>query len=108
MSEHTPGPWKLDREHSRQDADLTTGAGWFMALDSGLDASCDQDSWDEFWANARLIAAAPDTLAELKRLRQVVLEFSMYAAGGDCPAPGDIDVRLDQTDSVIAKADGHA
>lgn len=66
MSKHTPAPW-------------TRGYGNYVyqgksASDVGrLIAVCEPSSrtkadWDQVWANARLIAAAPELLSELEAL----------------------------------------
>ena len=80
MSEHTPGPWMVARGVP---AAVDALSGGLVAEAVG---SFDSDAEK---ANARLIAAAPDMLAELKRLRDVV---------------GDEDV--DCIEAVIAKAEG--
>jgi hypothetical protein len=69
MSAHTPGPWHLDRstlisayvmaENGRHVVSLPVGAGWWHSPKSEWDNS--QDG-----ADARLIAAAPDLLRELR------------------------------------------
>ncbi len=58
MSEHTPGPWRLDHEH---------GSLIIRSNDAGLIA--DVMPWaNSNEANARLIAAAPDMFRILKEL----------------------------------------
>ena len=80
MSKHTPGPWKEVRLVGGSHR-VTTAAGCSIAEAFGAGVT---DA-----PNAKLIAAAPDMLAELKRLRDVV---------------GDEDV--DCIEAVIAKAEG--
>lgn len=66
---HTPGPWKVAGQYT-----ITTGQNFandVIAItqsvnDNALDD--DQAQKDERAANARLIAAAPDLLAALKKL----------------------------------------
>lgn len=57
---HTPGPWTIE-PYTRMDKEITI-----------LEPRCMVDNDDvsppETTANAKLIAAAPDMLAELKRL----------------------------------------
>jgi len=72
MSKHTPGPWIIDWNISRLDvfsADAATLVATIRrsTLSAGLD--------DVAKANARLIAAAPETAAERDRLREVNAEL---------------------------------
>lgn len=64
-SKHTPGPW----EWSIRTADESP-ATLFMCDDCGVDtdiaAMLEDCDFDTQWANARLIAAAPDLLAACK------------------------------------------
>lgn len=55
MAGHTPGPWAVDREN-----DVLSDGGDFVAAVFG-DETCREE------ANARLIAAAPDLLAEVEQ-----------------------------------------
>ena len=87
MSDHTPGPWKaplIGGDHS------TTGMVW-AEEPFGIVATV--VAWGQSvamqTADAHLIAAAPDMLAELRRLRDVV---------------GDEDASC--IDAVIAHAEG--
>ena len=82
MSEHTPGPWMVARGVPAA-VDAVSG-GLVAEAVGGF-----HRSYEEETANARLIAAAPDMLAELKRLRDVV---------------GDEDASC--IDAVIAHAEG--
>ena len=62
---HTPGPWGVD-----DDQGITEPSGGYVGsvrLNSYCDLSVDPD--------ARLIAAAPDLLAELKELRSYKAEM---------------------------------
>jgi len=60
--EHTPGPWRIDPDATfigdhyvgTDKADIALMADWSLDLEP------------EQWANARLIAAAPDLLAALE------------------------------------------
>jgi hypothetical protein len=66
MSEHIPGPWELFASQN--------GAFDITAL-NGAVVICHREDWthraNESRANARLIAAAPDMLAALKRVLAV-------------------------------------
>ncbi|MGJ3353473.1 hypothetical protein [Providencia sp. Je.9.19] len=91
---HTPAPWLTDRNNTHT-GQIATVHG------------CENNSWVEIWstnwpesesvqeANANLIAAAPELLSELIRLRNIVASYKQDS--------GD---NLDITDAVIAKALG--
>ena len=81
MSEHTPGPWRVPMIDGESTGILWDNEDKSVAIICGTDAA--------MTANATLIAAAPDMLAELRRLRDVV---------------GDEDV--DCIEAVIAQAEG--
>lgn len=104
MSGHTPGPWWID-ETAGMDSDEIIIFGprkgcqynrrknvWEMAK---IDNGC---FWDnpktkaEDWANAYLIAAAPELLAALER--------AVGQLSSDCPGT------IQQARAAIAKAEG--
>jgi hypothetical protein len=60
MSQHTPGPWRVNDKIAVVEQDKPLGL--FVA---------DCRMTDEGRANARLIAAAPDLLAALKMLEEI-------------------------------------
>ncbi|EMF4673516.1 hypothetical protein LHV18_22095 [Providencia rettgeri] len=90
----TPAPWLTDRNNCHS-GHIATVHG------------CENNDWVEIWstdwpesesvqeANAHLIAAAPELLSELIRLRNIVASYKQDS--------GD---NLDITDAVIAKALG--
>ena len=96
---HTPGPWKRDNRDSKT---TISGAGLWLATihrDGGTTAQLHPEEFEAF-ANAKLIAAAPELLAALSYL--VTL-----AANQDAQAtrPGtDIDSHLATARAAIAKA----
>jgi len=69
---HTPGPWQFDARNSG----INSNPGWgLLNADGeslGITVHWDRRSSDTAYANARLIAAAPDLLAALQRLRDDV------------------------------------
>lgn len=71
-SKHTPGPWRLD--HAARGAGFSVvaaspkRAGGGNRICTCRPASYSPEAHDEAEANARLIAAAPDLLEELKNL----------------------------------------
>ena len=70
---HTPGPWHFDAQNSGINSD--PGWGLLNADGESLGITVHWDrrsSTDTAYANARLIAAAPDLLAALQRLRDAV------------------------------------
>lgn len=82
MSKHTPGPWKW--------ADHTTSCeivGKFpKSKNSFVSVHCWPEdpaygpSHEEAVANARLIAAAPDLLETIRRLRAMCADFGAHTA----------------------------
>ena len=62
-AQHTPGPWRL-RHNGIHDGDRTVTSNTRDIAD--LDGGCNDDT--EIYANARLIAAAPELLAALTEL----------------------------------------
>lgn len=98
-TKHTPGPWEaignLVRSPMHQPQGLPAGVqiadcrdGYFLA------------HTDEAKANARLIAAAPELLEELKELREFF--YGKYGYGNDA----EQIKRLNRASAVIAKATG--
>ena len=78
MSNHTPGPW-----HVSQEFDGTSiKAGQFHVTHTiqscGFHDPADDKAVTQ--ANARLIAAAPDMLETLKRLREMCADFGATTA----------------------------
>ena len=68
MSEHTPGPWEVKGSISTRDGiwvDMPEGRRAF-AYASNVDL--DPDSEETAYANAHLIAAAPDLLEALENI----------------------------------------
>ena len=103
MSKHTPGPWEIYHPHN----DLITSPSGFIAqlrFDTGIPNF--RRSIEESGANSHLIAASPETLAELKRLRGVVVEILSHLVCGGTLKPGDVNIDLGLTDAIIAKAEG--
>jgi len=94
MSQHTPGPWVwsgkvLDSAHGRIFDHAKYEGMWFAAYDDERDK-----------ANAHLIAAAPDLLASL-----VEMEEMLHGWMQDNTGLRELDV-LERCESAIAKAKG--
>jgi len=66
MNEHTPGPWEAENTNSGIMIKSTRKPGYLAA------ARWFTQSSKEIWANAYLIAAAPDLLAALKNLVDII------------------------------------
>jgi hypothetical protein len=99
MSKHTPGPWAIDWNVSRLDVFSADAATLVATIRrSALSAAID----DAAKADARLIAAAPELLAELRAARDYLSCIPESAAGGDDDA-GRLVKRID---ALIAKATG--
>ena len=96
MSKHTPGPWVVT-PHPDQNVDVfAVGEVMDEAFQYGLSHTvCYQSAG----ANARLIAAAPDLLAELEMLSNVVEGCGMAAMT-------EVECRLVFARAAIAKATG--
>ena len=74
---HTPGPWDLIANYSEREWDNTWEGAVHLFITLGL--GIDRESLSV--ADARLIAAAPDLLAEVERLRQMVRQLFDKADG---------------------------
>jgi hypothetical protein len=72
MSKHTPGPWTFDNEIEFICTDTSPYGEWAVAKVNIVRA--------EAKANARLIAAAPDLLETVKRLREMCADFGAKTA----------------------------
>ena len=72
MSKHTPGPWTFDNEIGLIRTDTPPYGEWDVAKVNIVRA--------EAKANARLIAAAPDLLETVKRLREMCADFGAKTA----------------------------
>ena len=110
---HTPGPWRVhfDPCHYDTASDVKSDCGQLFASVGG------KAGWKEQEANARLIAAAPDLLDELKRLRRAYVSLletgrdRIIQAGGQCDtveAMEAADPHLKSSLAAITKATGDA
>jgi hypothetical protein len=103
MTKHTPGPWHVSNETGKPpivyaaDGYAVGNATVFHRKHGGIDTSD---------ANARLMAAAPDLLAELKQAA-VELEEAANVLEPSLPALASIyRVAADKKRAAIAKAEG--
>ena len=97
MSNHTPGPWTIEKS-TRTDHHIIAGRRW-IATASNHDFHPTQKENERTIANARLIAAAPDLLAALVAL---VGEADL----GEVDLDDDDRAKLEQARAAIAKATG--
>ena len=85
---HTPGPWSIDKYdaivHSEGERVVVNGVQWTQTSDPALR--------EQYKANQRLVAAAPDLLAALKDMVDI---FDGYQGA-----------QWKYAKSVIAKAEG--
>lgn len=95
MNEHTPGPWPKP-EHDN--SDVSANEWWNVP-------GIARYIYDE--ANARLIAAAPEMLAELERCREDFLLHAVGLFGCDMlKAAESAKESADRVAALIAKAKG--
>lgn len=87
---HTPGPWGVDFDVSQDGPAIYGPDGICFALFQG---NTFQDE-----ANARLIAAAPELLEEVKTLIEVNLKGT--------ETPEDLEGILEYAQRIVAKATG--
>ena len=96
---HTPGKWEVGIDG--------VGHVRFIASKEDPYRIAEIDTYDEadldarMEANARLIAASPELLEEVKRLRKIVRDVVDLVDGGVA-----LEFNLGETDALIAKAEG--
>jgi hypothetical protein len=91
---HTPGPWQIE--------DCTPGESTGLRFEVGTKDSViarTTDGWKEAHANARLIAAAPELLAQCKEFEKCLTHL---INSGDSGA----DLERDKLREVLAKVEG--
>ena len=92
MNAHTPGPWRVLADEQIMGRPIS--GRWAVEEDGAyicLDPEWDDECYAESFANARLIAAAPELLAALEQIK--------------CLAPPGTMFRVD-AEAAIAKARG--
>ena len=92
MSEHTPGPWKV--------------VGQSVISDSGIICNPPSGPIGELEANARLIAAAPDTLEQRNELLEALTDLISEVEALSYTSPDVGEWSLDNARGAIAKAKG--
>ena len=97
-TQHTPGPWEIFPSATKQEITVGNyGVHAPLVLASAVVPGLDYQAW----ANARLIAAAPELLEALE-----ACELAFNAIGSDLPAWAIKTWR--NTEAAIAKAKGEA
>ena len=107
MTEHTPGPWRVERQEDlcpdgngyiwaikakRKSEEKNVNGGWKHYVQNPAYANSE--------ANARLIASAPALLAALQVCDEFFKDNDDFSEGGEFPTPEFIqDIR-----NAIAKA----
>lgn len=102
MSEYTPGPWQVVGE--RPYVPHVTAGGKYLAGDIRAPWGGDYDGYyDEAYANARLIAAAPEMYEALKDALYLLDKASFSEGVGFSAVVLDVKAR---SRAAIAKAEG--
>jgi hypothetical protein len=105
---HTPGPWLVEQWRNNQD-DIT---GWRVTDSKGETLPESEYSGDseEAQANARLIAAAPDLLHDLREAASILRKYeALHRAKGtdESTAKAEVNAALAvRFEATIAKATG--
>lgn len=101
MSNHTPGPWFVDRKHTL--AVMAPDGNEYPWHVANVMHDCGGDD-SQADSNVRLIASAPELLAALQRA--VPWLGKLIADGGhmNSVAPNDAVGALQQAEAAIAKA----
>lgn len=123
MSGHTPGPWICAAGHGNQSLCLESSDGMVLGNVRAFAPSGEtrhdievQMRWEEGFANARLIAAAPELLEALQGmletfgLRQGATQLVRHPVHGEMYEPVNqalIDV-CDQARAAVSKVTGSA
>jgi hypothetical protein len=100
-SAHTPGPWQINRGADGE-LQIYTLVGQSPTVIADL-FGYDPDSTEEYEANARLMAAAPDLL---ERCRMSLQDARDALDGEWKPTPEGWQSIIDDLEAVLAKATG--
>jgi hypothetical protein len=99
MSEHTPGPWTVHVQKFGSEGQFIETHIWSAdrQLIHWINTSMRPSRNDEYIANARLIAAAPELLEALEELVNVIYDYELF---------DNIYIEFDKARQAIAKAKG--
>ena len=92
MSQHTPGPWKIEQD------EVLSSAGVPLANVYGSYGRLNASDIEECLANARLIAAAPRMLALLN-------EYASKSQDVKVPVPGSL---IERTRAILRDVEGES
>lgn len=100
---HTPGPW--NRGYGNHVFQGEPGHGYPSGR---LIAICEPSTrtkadWDQVWANAKLIAAAPELLQALKELTEYMVLAGYDEVDDTARLPGAVE-RIAAAKEIIGKA----
>ena len=110
MSEHIPGPWRLQNIHGEDPEVIGSGyhkvkhtclCGGHKEYRSSLVCKLEPQSSDTIRATARLICQAPTMLALIRELRDVIEAYCMGTA--ECYL---YTCAMEDIDALIAKIEG--
>lgn len=99
-AKHTPGPWGVEYENRIEYGPIVAGLG-FLIAEVSYDPS-ETGTPQEWKANARLIAAAPDLLAAVEHLIHYAEKLESAADLGKETG----NITLDKYRELVAKAKG--
>lgn len=100
---HTPGPWTAHLSATRKTLCVTAPDAWVCGELHNRESMSD----DEAWANARLIAAAPELLEALRAAESAMAYVTTVVGQHLDPAEGaDLTARRMAARAAIAKATG--
>jgi hypothetical protein len=90
MNKHTPGEWQIEDGNFVYVLDAESGTNRFWAgISAGYIGTGARTSTEEIYANARLIAAAPDLLVALRAMLAIVSQTGI--ASGICCCGDDMN-----------------
>lgn len=99
MTQHTPGPWTIGSRTAGGCWRVIDAPTWDAFAKVVIKMTDDKADSEQGLANARLIAAAPDLLAALKRAREILPTLAEEAG---C----SVNSYLDDIDAAVEKAEG--
>jgi hypothetical protein len=107
MSKHTPGPWFFEGF-----VETETKSGWFVTVAPKRSISVEGRSENEAFANARLIAAAPELYSDASFALARLEDWESDHLTDDMPPDavtdwlGHVTPALERLVQAIAKAEG--
>lgn len=108
MSKHTKGPWTVSHGCLPGDSGFSIGSDNAASKNVKITAECwpctivSEEHRQELFANAKLIAAAPDLLDALQEANEVLCMVSFVVKNR--PEKKDVNHAIDRARAAIAKA----